>query len=71
MNKTIGGWLFSLSGGLVTLFILVSSFNDGDWNWVTDLGRFPKYLLAGPLTLTAGLMVLRDVYGSGGPRAGR
>lgn len=68
MNKKVGGWCFSVLGGLATLIVLIGSISDGDWTWMTDPDRLPKYLLVGPLTLVTGLMALRDVYGPNGGR---
>ena len=62
MSKRYGGWLFSLTGGIVTVVLVYTSACGEGWSWVTDMSRLPKYLLAGPLALIVGLVALSDAY---------
>jgi hypothetical protein len=62
MDKKFGGWAFTIIGGMITAILIYSSMFGEGWDWVTDMSRLPKYALAGPLPLLAGLFALHDAY---------
>jgi hypothetical protein len=66
-GRQLGGWICTVVGAACTAFLLLSSLADGNFDWITDMSRLPKYALAGPLPLIGGLIVLRDEYGKQGP----